>query len=150
TAPGFGTDWRFNAVVAEAPPWGFNSHFFALSAAVGAIYISLQQAHMGLFFSLCDTDWSPLFTALAQSGSSGLELSCTFAIPPPPDGEALDPSKVNFVYTPAGGSPMTIANVGSMAGCGAGGGWYYDNPTAPTQIIVCPATCTTLQHDPMG
>ena len=39
--------------------------------------------------------------------------------------------------------PVTIPNVGSMAGC-AGQGWYYDDPANPTAIIVCPATCSTL------
>ena len=66
TAPGFGTDWRLHAVVAEAPPFDFTSHCFALAAAVGTTYINLQQAHNGLFYSLCDTNWTPLFTALAS------------------------------------------------------------------------------------
>jgi hypothetical protein len=144
TAPGFGTEWRFHAVVAEGWPWDFNSHCFALSAAVGQVYIDLQLAHMGLFFSLCSTDWTPLFTTLAETVSSGLELPCTYTIPPPPDGVELDPNAVNFTYTPPGGNPVTIPNVGSMAGC-AGDGWYYDNPAMPTQIIVCPQTCSTIQ-----
>jgi hypothetical protein len=150
TMPGFGSDWRFHSVVAEDPPFNFQSHCFALSAAVGATYISLQQAHMGNFFSLCDTNWSPLFATLAQSVQQGLSLPCTFQIPPPPAGQTLDPSKVNFVYTATGGAPKTINNVGSMAGCTAQGGWYYDNPLMPTQILTCPATCTTLQGDATG
>jgi hypothetical protein len=149
-APGFGTDWRFHAVVAEAPPYDFNSHCFTLSAAVGTTYIHLQQAHGGQFFSLCDTDWSPLFTTLAQSVTQGLALPCTFAIPSPPAGEVLDPNEVNFVYTPSGGVPSTVANVGGPSGCNGGPGWYYDDPMTPTQIIVCPATCTALQADPTG
>ena len=150
TSPGFGTDWRLHAIVAEDPPFAFGSHCFALSAAVGTTYINLQQAHNGLFFSLCDTNWDPLFITLAQSVTQGLALPCTFELPAPPAGMTLDPNKVNFVYTPTGGSPMTIVNVGSMAGCGGGPGWYYDDPAAPTKIIVCPATCTTLGGDPSG
>ncbi len=149
-APGFGTDWRLHAVVAEAPPYDTSSHCFLLSAAVGSIYISLQQAHNGLFFSLCDTNWSPLFTALAQSVTQGLALPCTFAIPTPPAGQTLDPNQVNFVFTPTNGSPTTIANVGDAASCNGGSGWYYDDPAAPMQILVCPATCTALQNDPTG
>jgi hypothetical protein len=150
TAPGFGTDWRNHAVVAEDPPWAFGSHCFALSAAVGQIYLDLRVAHNGLFFSLCDTDWTPLFAALAQSVTSGLALPCTFGLPTPPGGQTLDPNKVNFVYTPTGGVPTTIVNVGNLAGCNGGPGWYYDDPVNPTQIIVCPATCTTLEGDPTG
>jgi hypothetical protein len=149
TNPGFGNDWRFHAVVAEAPPFDFSSHCFTLAAAVGAQYIQLQQAHMGQFFSLCSTNWSPLFTTLAQSVSQGLSLPCTFDIPKVPDGQTLDPNKVNFVYTPTNGTPTTIANVGSAANC-SGPGWYYDNPAMPTRIITCPATCSTLEGDPGG
>jgi len=150
TSPGFGTDWHFHAVVAEAPPYDVNSHCFLLAAAVGQVYIDLQTAHGGLFFSLCDTDWSPLFTTLAQSVTQGLALPCTFAIPTPPNGQTLDPSLVNFVYTPTGGQPQTIPNVGSAAGCNGGPGWYYDDPGTPTQIITCPATCSVLSNDSTG
>ena len=150
TAPGFGTGWRFHAVVAEDPPWDFTSHCFTLAADVGQTYIDLQVDHMGVFFSLCDTDWSPLFVTLAEAVTDDIALPCTFDIPPPPDGMTLDPTRVNFVYTPTGGTPITIPNVGTMAGCGSNNGWYYDNPAMPTQIIVCPATCTTLEGDPTG
>jgi hypothetical protein len=147
--PGFGTDWRFHAIVAEAPPWDFNSHCFLLAADIGAIYIQLQTAHNGLFFSLCDTNWTPLFTTLGQEVTQGLSLPCTFDIPEPPIGQTLDPTLVNFVYTPTGGAPITIPNVGSMASC-SGDGWYYDDPVNPTQILVCPALCTTLENDATG
>jgi hypothetical protein len=82
--------------------------------------------------------------------TEGLTLPCTFDIPEPPVGQTLDPMLVNFVYTPTGGSPITIPNVGSMAGCAGGPGWYYDNPAMPTQIIVCPATCSVLEGDATG
>jgi hypothetical protein len=150
TGPGFGNDWRFHAVVAEDPPYNVSSHCFTLAAAVGATYIQLQQAHGGQFFSLCDSNWSPLFATLAQSVTQGLALPCSFDLPEPPPGQSLDPNKVNFVYTPNGGSPMTIGNVGNAAGCNGGPGWYFDDPIAPTQIITCPATCTTLENDPSG
>jgi hypothetical protein len=149
TNPGFGNDWRLHAVVAEDPPFDFTSHCFTLAAAVGTTYIQLQQAHAGQFFSLCDTNWSPLFTTLAQSVTQGLSLPCTFDIPVAPMGQTLDPNKVNFVYTPSNGTPTTIANVGSAANCN-GPGWYYDNPAMPTRIITCPATCATLEGDPGG
>jgi hypothetical protein len=150
-APGFGADWRLHAVVAEDLGFGFPpGHCFTLAAAPGTIYIALQQAHMGLFYSLCDTNWDPLFVALGQAVGQGGTLPCAFALPTPPVGQSLDPSKVNFVYTPSGGQPTTIANVSSMAGCGGGQGWYYDDPAAPTQIIVCPGTCSTLEADKTG
>ena len=39
----------------------------------------------------------------------------------------------------------------NMANCPANGnGWYYDNPAAPTQIILCPASCTLVEGDMTG
>jgi hypothetical protein len=150
TAPGFGTDWKFHAVVAEDPPWDFSSHCFGLAADIGATYIDLQQDHGGLFFSLCDTDWSPLFSTLSQTVVQDLGLPCTYDIPDPPNGQTLDPTRVNFIYTPTSGQPITIPNVGDISGCNGGDGWYYDDPINPTQIIVCPNTCTTLEGDATG
>ena len=38
-----------------------------------------------------------------------------------------------------------VMNVGQ---CGPNGGWYYDNPTTPTMINLCPASCQKAQSDP--
>jgi hypothetical protein len=149
TAPGFPDGFKFHAIVAEDPPWDFTSHCFTLAADIGQTYIDLQNSHMGLFFSLCDSDWSPLWPALAAEVTEGLALPCVYDIPDPGMGMEIDPGAVNFIYTPSGGSPQTIPNVGDMNGC-TGQGWYYDNPAAPTQIITCPATCNTLTGDPTG
>ncbi len=149
TAPGFGTGWRLHAVVAESPPY-IQGHCFLLSAAAGSTYISLQTAHNGTFFSLCETNWSPLFATLAQSVTQGLALPCTFSIPAPTSGQSIDPTHVNFVYTPTNGQPQTIANARPAARCNGGPGPYYDNPAPPTEILTCPATCSTLGSDPGG
>jgi hypothetical protein len=91
---------------------------------------------------------SSLLTALQNI--RGQVLSCNFVMPPPRDpGQPIDPNKVNVNYTPSsGGGPTLIGGVNSAADCSATGGWYYDNPAAPTQIILCPATCTAVQSDP--
>lgn len=152
TAPGFPDGFQFHAVVAEDPPFDFTSHCFTLAAAVGQTYLDLQAAHPGLFFSLCDTDWSPLFTNLATAVSMGVALPCTFGIPDPGGGMTIDFTAVNFVYTPTGGTPQNIPYKADMAACGNTQGWYYDTPPpgTPTQIIVCPATCDAITGDPTG
>jgi hypothetical protein len=78
-------------------------------------------------------------------------LGCTYGIPLPVDG-APDYSSVNVVYTPGGGgSPITIPYVMDKASCPASGNaWYYDNPAAPMQIILCDAACGTIEADTMG
>lgn len=75
-------------------------------------------------------------------------LGCEFEIPPPPGGEQLDPNKVNFTYTPKGmGTPKVLLRADDLADCGGQPGWYYDSNAAPTKIVLCPASCTTVQAD---
>jgi hypothetical protein len=71
-------------------------------------------------------------------------LTCDYNIPTL-EGGKLDYTKVN-VETKIGssGMPQTIPPVANAAACGPMGGWYYDNPAAPTRITLCPATCGPL------
>lgn len=75
-------------------------------------------------------------------------LGCDFEIPPPPDGEVLDPDEVNFSYTPKGmGTPKVLLRAKNLIDCAGDPGWYYDSNSAPTKIILCPASCATVQSD---
>ncbi len=75
-------------------------------------------------------------------------LGCDFPIPDPPAGLDLVPDEVNFTYTPGGTvDAITIPRADDLADCGGLPGWYYDNNAAPTKIIVCPASCATIQND---
>ena len=68
------------------------------------------------------------------------------AIPPPPDGMDFDPDQVNVEFDDGAGGILDIGRVESPAECaGVTDGWYYDDPMAPTRIIVCPQTCTKIQ-----
>ncbi|MEJ7735184.1 MAG: hypothetical protein WKG00_39110 [Polyangiaceae bacterium] len=81
----------------------------------------------------------------------GAALPCAYVIPDPPMGEDLDFNQVNVEYTPGGGGqPTTLSKVDNEAACGAAGGWYYDNPVKPTQILLCPASCQTIGADTEG
>lgn len=76
------------------------------------------------------------------------ELGCEFEIPPPPNSQQLDPDQVNFTYTPKGvGTPKILLRADDLADCNGQPGWYYDSNDAPTKIILCPASCTTVQAD---
>ena len=75
-------------------------------------------------------------------------LGCEFAIPPPPDNKQLDPNEVNFSYKPKGvGMGKILPRADDLPDCNSKPGWYYDNNLAPTKIILCPASCTTVQAD---
>jgi len=53
----------------------------------------------------------------------------------------LDYGLVNVRFMPDGGNSEVIPQVASASQCGADGGWYYDNPAAPTKVLLCPASC---------
>jgi Mg-chelatase subunit ChlD len=75
-------------------------------------------------------------------------LGCDFEIPPPPMGQELDPEMVNFTYTPQGvGTPKILPRADDLADCSDQPGWYYDSNVAPTKILLCPASCATVQAD---
>lgn len=81
-----------------------------------------------------------LLSALVQI--KGNTISCDFVVP---QGDVYDPSAAKITLTPTNGMPVLLNNVGTPAQCGTG--WYYDNPAAPTQIKLCPTTCTTVLND---
>ena len=73
-------------------------------------------------------------------------VACEWEIPPAPAGEEFDATKVNVDFRAGGGAPQRIGAVPTVNDCaGVAGGWYYDNPAAPTKVLVCPQTCQTIQ-----
>jgi len=77
------------------------------------------------------------------------QIACAFAMPQPADvGSSVDPGEVNVNYTSGIGALSTIGQVPGASACGSGGGWYYDDPEAPTLITLCPSTCDEVQADP--
>ena len=92
------------------------------------------------------SDISEFSTKIAEIRAAA--LGCDFTIPAPPSGQDLVPDEVNFTYAPGGSdTPITLPRADNLADCGDQPGWYYDNNLAPTKIIVCPASCTTIQND---
>jgi hypothetical protein len=81
----------------------------------------------------------------------GAALGCQYDIPVPQSGMP-DYTEVNVQYTPGGGgAPQTFDHYQDKAHCPAGGdGWYYDDNTHPTQILLCDPTCTKVGMDSMG
>jgi hypothetical protein len=85
-------------------------------------------------------------TKMAEIRSAA--LGCEFEIPPPPNNQQLDPDKVNFSYTPNGtGMPKVLLRADNLVDCNGKPGWYYDSNLAPSKIILCPASCSTVQAD---
>lgn len=117
----------------------------------GDIYWDLAGRTGGLTLSICTSEWSILFDNLLLTIAVPTRIPCAFAIPEPPEGMEFDPNLVNLVYTPSStGVPMTIPRSATGDCLGAGFSWAYDNPTAPTQILLCTAACSAVEGDPAG
>lgn len=80
----------------------------------------------------------------------GAAASCVFAIPErSAAGMKVNPAQVNVRYTPAGSTASTLVTQTFMSNpqhCDDAGGWYYDNPLAPTRIELCQSTCQALSQ----
>ncbi len=75
----------------------------------------------------------------------GKAVPCEYALPQPViDGE-VGISLVNIELTTgeAGAEPEMLPYNPSCNG----DGWSYDDPDAPTEIVLCPQTCTALKED---
>ncbi|MFZ5891155.1 MAG: vWA domain-containing protein [Myxococcota bacterium] len=75
------------------------------------------------------------------------KIVCSYEIPPPPSGMVFNPDKVQVLYTPHSGTKQEVPKVSGPGACdrNPNGGWYYDNPSNPQFIKVCPCTCSNFQ-----
>lgn len=77
----------------------------------------------------------------------GKAIGCEFAMPQT-DAGLIDPVAVEVTFTPTGGAAQKLTRQTGGGTCGLG--WYYDNNTAPTKIVLCPSTCKLVQSDVGG
>lgn len=73
----------------------------------------------------------------------GAHVPCKFTVPPAPSGQTLDPTLVNVAYQDTSGTSHLVLSAGTSSNCSMGG-WYFDNPQAPTSLSLCPSTCNTV------
>jgi hypothetical protein len=111
----------------------------------GPTYTELVTKTGGVRAKICDgpAAWQPFFDKVAEAVVETSKLACEIPIPEPSMG-TIDYGKVN-VKLVSGGSGDFIVFVGEAGKCTATGGWYYDNPAKPTQVILCPASCEEAQ-----
>lgn len=80
----------------------------------------------------------------------GTALGCAYAIPVPSMGTP-DFDKVNVEWTPPGGEPELFPYVAGPSQCPANGhGWYYNDVSDPTQILLCPYSCSEVEEGSEG
>jgi hypothetical protein len=109
---------------------------------------AISQAGMGQTFTVSSgSDVTAEFLAALDTIRKSA-LGCEYQIPVPANGGTLEYDKVNVVYTPGGTStPTTLPGVTDLASCPATGGWYYDNASAPTKVLLCPGSCDAVKAD---
>lgn len=71
-------------------------------------------------------------------------MTCDYKIPLPPNGQTIDPQKVNVRQSPKTGAGATLSY---NAAC-TGEGWRYDNVASPSRILLCPASCDQAMKSP--
>ena len=119
---------------------------------VGETYTTLVTRTHGIRRQICEgaAAFPPFFDAIAASVVSGSPISCTVDIPAPPPGQMFVVGLVNVLIRGTSGSHY-VGNVANLAACDAThGGWYYDDVAHPTQILLCPTSCTDAQAQIVG
>ncbi len=140
-SPGFPKGFIFHSIVA----YGDIFYIGCITGAkIGAEYLALTAGTKGVKAKVCETNWNPIFAALAKGVFANTKVPCTYTIPSPGKGKVIDPNKVNVSFTAAGGKPKTVPKVKNAAACKSFAGWYYDNDAKPTAVILCPAFCKSL------
>jgi hypothetical protein len=154
------TDFTFHAIVASAGAeiafkcMGGGGHACCskvfppgpLGAERGTVYIQLSKSTGGIWGDLCKQDFGPVFNELATAIGE-VSIACQWDIPDPPAGETFDPTKVNIKFYDGSGGEFDVGYVDDPSQCdNVQHGWYYDDSTNPTQILVCDQTCEWLQE----
>ncbi len=75
-------------------------------------------------------------------------LDCSFAVP---DLESIQKTLARVRFVPDDGSPaIGVPPVQTVNDCMNGVGWYFDNPTLPTKLTLCDATCDEVTRGKTG
>jgi len=145
------------ATTLVAPELAGNPSILTFVIGVGSSLTSLNQiaasggTNQAFIVDTAGSDPGGQFLADMQAIEVSSLLGCQYGIPPTPSGVTFDPAKVNVQYTPSGGTPTELGNVPNPAACNATTGcWYYDNPSSPSQIILCDSSCQILSNAGSG
>jgi hypothetical protein len=80
----------------------------------------------------------------ALQGIRKKSLACDYLVPE--DSSRIDFNTVNVRYTEGSAKPSTFFYVSDESGCELkpDEGWYYDDPSNPTKVVLCPDTCSRV------
>lgn len=158
-APGF-ENWANSQPEFASALWHFSGIFCVTNgsncANIGNTYHTLQQDTGGIAGDLAqfsggdiNAQFNDVFQQIANVlVAEAVPVDCEWGIPTPPEGEELDPAKVNVQYTNGAGVEKQLYALNDESECVAGtGGWYYDDPEKPARVVACPSSCDEMQAD---
>jgi hypothetical protein len=71
-------------------------------------------------------------------------IPCDLTVPPAPEGQTLRYDEVNIFHADPACNGSVFGYVEEASNCGERGGWYYDDPDAPSIMKLCPTSCETV------
>jgi hypothetical protein len=112
----------------------------------GTGYQALSRLTGGLRYPICQkNDFDAIFNTIASAVVETSAAGCEFNVP---SGDEIDADAATVSYTEGDGVNVPLQRRGSLADCGgATTAWYYDDPTEPSRLSLCPATCSVVQAD---
>jgi hypothetical protein len=110
----------------------------------GIQYYALADATGGQKISICTADWSMVFGPLQQAVIESAPLPCEYEIPAPPAGSTLDTNRVNIEVVTTSSEARTLPRAMDREACGTQLAWYYDDPSKPARIKMCPGACDAI------
>lgn len=141
TDPGFAKGFVFHSIVG----YGTDTVDGCPTAAeYGEVYVTLSDETGGAKFPICEPNWTPIFTQLAQAVVQTVKPPCSYELPSPGAGKKVNPKQILVTYS-EGSSHVAIPQLENAAACaGDTHGFYYDDVLQPTVITFCPTTCNSL------
>lgn len=143
------SDWSAQSFVDQFTALDPNFDDFILHAIIngsGTVYSQLAMQTGGLVSNINAGDFQPIFDELANGVVATASLACEYEIPALPPGQQFQPDQVNVEFSDGVGGTLPIGWVSDAASCaGVSDGWHYDDPLAPTSIVLCSQTCDAIQ-----
>jgi hypothetical protein len=124
-----------------AGPQGLPTYVLGVGPELQNLNLIAQAGATKAAYLVGDKDVAPNVLGALNAIRGDASIPCQLEIPRPAAGQTLDYGQVNLVYSTSGCNFQPAFYVESPSKCDAAGGWYYDDPNAPTSVRLCQATC---------
>jgi hypothetical protein len=116
---------------------------YVIGLGGGAVLDPIALAGSGQSMHAMPATLNPAMEILGAMNQIASVVTCHYGLP-----IGADPKLANIEIELGGGLPTKIGKVEGAANCGSLGGWYFDDLSAPTKVLLCPQTCDPLKGTP--